>query len=377
MSIYEYLASNVPLFCICVVMVFLAIRNLKLRKKESIHIFVFTGIVLFLTVTVFLEQYSQQIGNVVLGTVSTSIGYILRPVLLYIFILLANMEHHRPKKFHLILASPLFLNLIIYLLPLFFGVQGVDKVVFYYRLLDNGKAKFERGTFLNFTSHAVCFAYIFALIYVSVLRFSGKHRRDAAVLVLCIIFILTTVITEMITEKAILLNTVCEICLMINYIFIISVNTSKDPLTGLYDRRAYYEDISRFEDLVNGVIQIDMNELKYLNDNFGHEAGDEALKVIADIFDNSISRATMCVYRLSGDEFLVLMFQGKKSELDTATELIKKRIKETKYSVAIGSYFYEKTDNITFEEAMKKAEELMYQDKTNYYVTSGHNRRRK
>ena len=119
-----------------------------------------------------------------------------------------------------------------------------------------------------------------------------------------------------------------------------------------------------------------MNELKYLNDNFGHEAGDEALKVIADIFDNSISRATMCVYRLSGDEFLVLMFQGKKNELDTATELIKKRIKETKYSVAIGSYFYEKTDNITFEEAMKKAEELMYQDKTNYYVTSGHNRRK-
>jgi diguanylate cyclase (GGDEF)-like protein len=337
---------------------------------------VFTGIVLLLTVTVFLEQYSQQIGNVVLGTVSTSIGYIFRPVLIYIFILLANMEHHRPKKFHLILASPLFLNLIIYLLPLFFGVQGVDKVVFYYRLLDNGTAKFERGTFLNFTSHAVCFAYIFALIYVSVLRFSGKHRRDAAVLVLCIIFILTTVITEMITEKAILLNTVCEICLMINYIFIISVNTSKDPLTGLYDRRAYYEDISRFEDLVNGVIQIDMNELKYLNDNFGHEAGDEALKAIADIFDNSISRATMCVYRLSGDEFLVLMFQGKKNELDNTAELIKKRIKETKYSVAIGSYFYEKADNITFEEAMKKAEELMYQDKTNYYVTSGHNRRK-
>lgn len=375
MDIANYFASNVPLFSICAVMFYLAIRNLKIRRKESILFLFFTGLVLFLSVVVAMENYSQKAGLPVEGTIFTSIGYIFRPILLYIFVVLANMDQERPKKFFVLLAIPLYINILVYILPLFMGFDPLRKLVFYYQSNPDGTASFMRGTFLNFMSHFVCALYLLALLYVSTLRFHGKHRRDGLVFVLCVVIIVATVVTEMLIDRNDLLNIVCEICAMINYIFIISVNSSKDPLTNLYDRRTYYEDISKYENLINGIVQIDMNELKHLNDNYGHEAGDVALIKLSKIFESAINQSSMCLYRLSGDEFLILMYQGKKEELEATISQIKKDVKETNYSVAIGSFYYEKDDNVTFQYALKRAEMFMYEDKERFYKKSGHNRR--
>ena len=376
MNFANYFANNVPLFCLCAVMIYLSFRNIKIRRKESILFLVFTTIVVFLSVVVAIEKYSQRVDLPVLGTIFTFLGYIFRPVLLYIFILLANMEQKRTRRFYLVLGIPLIANLIIYIFPLFIGVDGVSKLVFYYQSNGNGTASFIRGSFLNFSSHFVCGLYLLALVYVSTLRFHGKHRRDGLVLVLCVFIIVITVTTEMLADRNDLLNIVCEICAMINYIFIISVNSSKDPLTSLYDRRTYYEDISRFKDLVNGIVQIDMNELKFLNDNYGHEAGDVALAELASIFEESVNKSTMCVYRLSGDEFLILMYQGKKEDLERAVKMIKEKVDQSNYSAAIGAYYYEKDEHISYKDALKKAEVIMYKDKDDHYKQSGHDRRR-
>ena len=376
MDIANYFASNIPLFSISAVIVFIALRNIKIRRKESILFLVFTAIVLLLSVVVEVEDYAQLKGLVVLGTVFTSFGYISRPILLYIFVLLANMEQKRKRRFYVLCSIPLLANFIIYMFPLFFGVPGISTLVFYYKLEETGMASFNRGTFLNFFSHAISVFYLVVLFYVSTIRFHGKHRRDGLVFILCDVIILATVATEVATGRSDLLNIVCEICAMINYIFIVSVNTSRDPLTNLYDRRTFYEDVSRYKNIVNGFIQIDMNELKFLNDNYGHDRGDLALTALAETFENSINQSTMCAYRLSGDEFVILMFQGNLDQLEKTVLSIKAKIEESNYSAAIGYYFIDpKVEKVTFEEAMKKAEELMYIDKAKYYKESGHDRR--
>ena len=376
MDIANYFASNIPLFSISAVIVFIALRNIKIRRKESILFLVFTAIVLLLSVVVEVEDYAQLKGLVVLGTVFTSFGYIFRPILLYIFVLLANMEQKRKRRFYVLCSIPLLANFIIYMFPLFFGVPGISTLVFYYKLEETGMASFNRGTFLNFFSHAISVFYLVVLFYVSTIRFHGKHRRDGLVFILCDVIILATVATEVATGRSDLLNIVCEICAMINYIFIVSVNTSRDPLTNLYDRRTFYEDVSRYKNIVNGFIQIDMNELKFLNDNYGHDRGDLALTALAETFENSINQSTMCAYRLSGDEFVILMFQGNLDQLEKTVLSIKAKIEESNYSAAIGYYFIDpKVEKVSFEEAMKKAEELMYIDKAKYYKESGHDRR--
>ena len=376
-----YLSNNLPLFAIAAIIFFIAFRNLRVRKKESILFIIFISVVLFLSVVVEMEKYAQKIsdiqGGIVLGTIFTSIGYITRPVLLFVFILLSNMDQKRSKTFYLICLIPLGINFIIYLLPLFMNVPALQKLVFYYRDSGLGTAVFTRGTVLNFTSHFFSLLYLGVLIYVSTIRFHGKHRRDGLVIILCVAIIAITVIVEVLIPRNDLLNVVCGICAMINYIFIMSVNTSRDPLTGLYDRRTYYEDISRFKELINGVVQIDMNELKRLNDYYGHDEGDKALNELAAIFESNVERNTMCVYRLSGDEFLILMFNGKEETLLNTVFAIKEQLRTSSYSAAIGYYFInKKADKMTFEQAMKKAEDLMYEDKEKYYNETGHDRRK-
>lgn len=357
---------------------FLAFRNLCVRKKESIFFLVFTLIVLILSVVVFMEKYSQAKGLPEIGTVFTSIGYILRPILLYIFVLLTNMEFKRGRGFYLLVTIPLLVNLLVYLIPvIFMKVEPLAKLIFYYQMNDDGvTASFMRGTFLNFISHAICLFYLGVSVYVSTIRFHGKHRRDGTVIIMCVVLVLGTVVAEMITTRNDLLNIVCEICAMVNYIFIMTINSSRDPLTNLYDRRTYLEDLSRYQDVVNGVIMIDMNELKFVNDNYGHQTGDEALVSLAKIFESSIDQSIMCAYRVSGDEFTILMFQGKIEQLDEVVTTIREKMREGKYTAAIGTCFIDKrADEISFQEALRKAEELMYIDKSKYYDTTGHARR--
>lgn len=374
MDVSNFFASNIPLFSICLVLILISIRNFKVRKKESVYFLIFTGILLILSVVVVMEQYASVTGNIYLATIFTSIGYAARPVLILIFILLANMNEKRSIWYYRVFIGLLCVNALVYVIPWFFNVPWMSTAVFHYELVD-GKAVFQYGGFLNYTSHAIALFFLVVLIYFSIASFQGKHRRDGIVLILCGLIILATVITEMVTKRTDLLNIISGICIMIDYIFIISINASRDPLTRLYDRRTYYEDLTKYENLINGIIQLDMNELKYYNDSFGHEAGDEALVSLANIFTSSIVSKNMCAYRLSGDEFLILMFQGKKEQLDEVVSNIKEQLSTSKYSAAMGSYFIEKGDNTTFDEAMKKAEKLMYKDKNDYYIKSGQDRR--
>ncbi len=379
MDIPSYLVSNIPLFAISSVMIFLAFRNLRVRRKESIYFLVFTTIVLFLSVVCALEKYSQRAGLPVVGTIFTAIGYILRPTLLFVFVLLTNMDFRRERWFFWMLGIPLVVNSVLYTLPLFMNVEPINKLVFYYAMNDDGvTASFVRGSFLNFFSHAICLFYLGVVAYVSTVRFHGKHRRDSIVLLICIVFVLATVAAEVVSKRNDLLNIVCEICAAINYIFIMTVNSSKDPLTNLYDRRTYLEDVSRYKNIINGLVVIDMNELKFVNDNYGHQIGDKALSSLAIIFESSIEPSVMCTYRVSGDEFVILMFQGKIGQLDSTVSSIREKMNASEYSAAIGCcYLDKKAGNVSFEEAIQKAEELMYQDKNKHYNETGHTRRQR
>jgi diguanylate cyclase (GGDEF)-like protein len=86
----------------------------------------------------------------------------------------------------------------------------------------------------------------------------------------------------------------------------------EDSLTGLANRRAWDETLGReFErvrrqDLAMAVLLCDLDQLKEINDRFGHAAGDRVLKAAADVLIQRV-RAGDLVARLGGDEFAVLL----------------------------------------------------------------------
>jgi len=81
-----------------------------------------------------------------------------------------------------------------------------------------------------------------------------------------------------------------------------------DPLTGLLNRRAFFEEVHRRIDrlerdqLPGTVLFLDLDHFKLLNDRAGHEAGDEALRVAAAVLGKAL-RPTDLIARFGGDEF--------------------------------------------------------------------------
>ena len=94
-----------------------------------------------------------------------------------------------------------------------------------------------------------------------------------------------------------------------------------DPLTGLYNRAGmeYFSERVYKEALQNGkplfMCICDMNGLKYINDNFGHEEGDNAIKKLSQIIKEAAGKDDMA-FRIGGDEFLIL---GIKDDAQSAT----------------------------------------------------------
>lgn len=139
-----------------------------------------------------------------------------------------------------------------------------------------------------------------------------------------------------------------------------------DSLTGLYNRNKFLEDIEKLKNGENtafGVLYMDLNGLKQINDNFGHSAGDEALKKMADIISEAF--VNECSYRVGGDEFVVLCRNCTKEEFLQKVGKLQDIIDNSDYSSAIG---YQYSDNAgTVDEIIKMADEKMYRDKKIFY----------
>jgi diguanylate cyclase (GGDEF)-like protein len=83
---------------------------------------------------------------------------------------------------------------------------------------------------------------------------------------------------------------------------------STDPLTRLGNRRAFDLDLARLVDgdATGGLVMIDLDDLKGINDSLGHVTGDLALRAIADQIRETI-RAGDAAYRIGGDEFAIII----------------------------------------------------------------------
>lgn len=148
-----------------------------------------------------------------------------------------------------------------------------------------------------------------------------------------------------------------------------------DSLTYAQNRNHFNEYIeqNRNKELHSlGVIYLDLNGLKEINDKMGHIAGDtliiSASYALQEIFlDNS--------YRVGGDEFVII--EQDVSELlffDQYAKLLK-RMKELEISVATGCVWKETCPNLS--ETLQEADQKMYEDKKRYYSLAENDRRRR
>jgi diguanylate cyclase (GGDEF)-like protein/PAS domain S-box-containing protein/putative nucleotidyltransferase with HDIG domain len=141
-----------------------------------------------------------------------------------------------------------------------------------------------------------------------------------------------------------------------------------DYLTGLHNRRyfnEYLKTINHNKFYPIGIMMMDLNGLKLINDVFGHDKGDLLLKKIAKAFLKVVNHES--IFRIGGDEFVILMKNANKNDLESIINKIKIEvdkisIEEVRVSVGIG-YAIKDHKSLSFNDTLNQAETNMYRNK--------------
>lgn len=159
----------------------------------------------------------------------------------------------------------------------------------------------------------------------------------------------------------------------------------KDSLTSVKNRTAYDRYVAALEKKISSnecspfaIVCFDINNLKAINDQLGHEAGDEYIKNCCKFICNSFKHSP--VFRIGGDEFVAILQSNDFEHRTEYMEQMRKnmddlnhqldRLKPTELiSIASGLSAYDPTTSDTFSDIFKWADEKMYQNK--YLMKNG------
>ena len=150
----------------------------------------------------------------------------------------------------------------------------------------------------------------------------------------------------------------------------------KDELTRLYNRRGFIANSEKQlddpanQDKVAVICYADMDNLKKINDKYGHDDGDFALCTIARILHESF-RDSDVIGRFGGDEFVTLAITGSdidvaklKARIDMVTKRYNDEVqKPYPIEMSTGIYKFTITGKIDIYEILNNADELLYQEK--------------
>lgn len=166
------------------------------------------------------------------------------------------------------------------------------------------------------------------------------------------------------------------ISMLIIYFNIQNRNLNTDYLTGVYNRRlldSYLKiKIKRSkQDKSFSAILVDLDGFKKINDTFGHDVGDEAIKDAAQIIRSSLGRDDF-VARYGGDEFFIIINSSDQYILENTVKTLKNNVykfnqysaKPYKLSFAVGYAVYDSKGKMNSDDFFKYIDEQMYIDKS-------------
>jgi diguanylate cyclase len=111
----------------------------------------------------------------------------------------------------------------------------------------------------------------------------------------------------------------------------------KDPLTGIRNRRAMEENLLKISSQVRSatyqnisLILIDLDEFKKVNDQYGHSAGDNILRDLANVLSHKLTKDDH-LYRFGGEEFVVISHKRNQENTSILAELLRESIDQHRF----------------------------------------------
>lgn len=143
-----------------------------------------------------------------------------------------------------------------------------------------------------------------------------------------------------------------------------------DALTDLYNRGKYERDIAMFQTAGYAsltCVYIDVVGLHEVNNHLGHKAGDHMLCSIAKGMRKYFP--TGLIYRIGGDEFVILCPDTDQSEVVEKISLLKQEMRQQEYEISVGIGM--STNKNTLDDMISYAENAMRYDKADFYRNNG------
>ncbi|GLQ30316.1 GGDEF domain-containing protein [Litoribrevibacter albus] len=146
----------------------------------------------------------------------------------------------------------------------------------------------------------------------------------------------------------------------------------KDPLTGAYNRRFLMEKLVECLSVfrrtfdVASVISIDIDHFKHINDQYGHDVGDDVLCQLVSTVRARI-RHTDRLCRVGGEEFILVLPSTNKFQARVVAESLRERVKKTEFvnglNVTVSMGVSEVKTGDTVEKLMKRSDMALYEAK--------------
>ena len=153
----------------------------------------------------------------------------------------------------------------------------------------------------------------------------------------------------------------------------------RDPLTGLFNRRYMVETLQRECSRISrrnstlGIIMLDIDHFKKVNDTYGHDAGDFILQSISSIFTKMIRNEDIAC-RFGGEEFILILPEVNKTVLFNRAEEIRKEIEQAEFvfnqkdlgkiTISGGIYIYQNYDE-SVDKIIENVDGALYKAKRN------------
>jgi len=326
-----------------------------LPKETKIYARITIILLLFTMVIHTVESCIQDLPHAIAGRyILTSAKYITYPIIMMCIILvIAPTKKKISLKNKLLFLAPELISIPFYI------TMHWHKLIIYYTVDENYVSHFHGGP-LRYWAYIIFGIYTGLFLFFNLLMMRKYSHRNKQIIAYICIGAVAGIIIFLVLDITDDYTPIFTSSLLLYYLLLYIHLSNIDQLTRLMSRHTYVQDIETRSSKFHGIISVDMNELKYLNDNFGHDKGDEALQCIAKILQD-YSGDNCIQYRVGGDEFVILYFKADEETLKYNIRKMKEKLEETEYSCAFGYALKSEDEDIL--EALKRSDEVMYKDK--------------
>jgi len=356
-----------------VVLIIIYIQYVKKQEKEFLQYKVY---VMMLKVTIFLlviDIFARLDGSpntiyAYLNHIGNFVGFSMNLALASLWIVYVHDQVlQEEKNTRRLIFSLIILNFINFISVIFSQLFG-----WYYYI--DAENIYHRCS-LFFVPVVLVIALIISSIIILVKNRNKIDKKNYTSLIFFAIPPLLGVFLQAFFYGFSLMLNCLALSMLIVFVNIQNYNMYTDYLTGVNNRKKLdlylREKIkSSFENKTFSAIMIDVNDFKSINDTFGHDVGDEALKIFVKLLDSCVEEDDF-IARFGGDEFCIILNTFDENILEETVHKIKTCFDKYnqsinhpyKLGISIGYAIYEYDSFMKMEDFQKKLDVLMYKNK--------------